>query len=191
MKNRDFILAFVFIIIGFAYRLIPHHPPNFTPVAAMALVGGMYMNRKVLAIMVPFIALYLSDLILNNTINRGFFTEQTGLILWSKYMFYTYGAMLCTVILGMILSNRSAGIKILAGGLVASVLFFLVTNFGSWLTLPMYPKSSAGLLMSYEAAIPFFQYTLIGNLVFVTIFVGSIELTKYLKPTVLEQSSMH
>lgn len=183
-------MAFVFIIVGFAYRLIPHHPPNFTPVAAMALVGGIYMNRKALAFMVPFIALFLSDLILNNTINRGFFMEQTGMILWADYMPFTYGAMMATVALGMILTNRSAGIKILAGGLIASVLFFLVTNFGSWLTWPMYPKSPAGLLMSYEAAIPFFQLTLIGNLVFVTIFVGSIELVKYFKPITIEQATI-
>jgi len=178
MKNRDLFLALGFIIIGFAYRLIPNHPPNATPVAAMALVGGMYLNRRVLAFLAPIVALYLGDLILNNTINRGFFPGQEGMILWNNYMVYSYGAFLLTVLLGIVLLKKSTGMKIIAGGLISSMLFFLVTNFGSWLTLPMYPKTPAGLILCYEAAIPFFRNTLIGNMIFVTLFVGAIELIK-------------
>lgn len=155
MKNRDLFLAFGFILIGFAYRLIPNHPPNATPVAAMALVGGMYLNRKVMAFLVPIIALYLGDLILNNTINRSFFPNIEGTVLWSDYMLYGYGAFLLTVVLGMMLTKKSSGMKIIAGGLISSVLFFVVTNFGSWLTIPTYPKTPAGLLLCYELAVRF------------------------------------
>jgi len=180
MKNRDFALAVTCLVIGFAYRLIPHHPPNVTPIAAMALVGGLYINRKALAFIFPVGALILSDLVLNNTINRGFFTEQTGMVLWADYMLYTYAALLLTVVIGRYLVKASAGAKIIGGALFSSVAFFLITNFGSWLTLPMYPKSPAGLLLSYEAGVPFFRNTLLGNLVFCVAFIGSIELYKYL-----------
>lgn len=180
MKSHSIILAISLIIIGFIYRLIPGYPPNFTPVAAMALVGGLYINKKWLAFLVPVAALFLSDAILNNTINRVFFEGQSGLILWSSYMFWTYGAFLLTVGLGILMSRSNTVSKILGGTLFSSLLFFLVTNFGSWLD-PMlpYPKSLAGLGSCFAAAIPFFRNTLFGNLVFVTVFVGSIEL--YLK----------
>ncbi len=191
MKNREFLLALVFIAIGFIYRMIPNHPHNFTPVAAMALVGGLYIHRKALAFLVPIAALFMADIILNNTINRAFFAEQEGLIVWADYMLYTYSAILLTVIIGMWIAKKSVGTKILGGALFASVLFFVVTNFGSWLSLPMYPKSPAGLLMSYEAGIPFFQNTLISNLVFVTIFVGSIEWLKQAKASPIKGTSLN
>ena len=178
MKNKDIILAMGCILIGFAYRLIPNHPPNFTPVAAMALVGGMYMNKRLLAFLAPLAALYIGDLILNNTILRSFFTEQTGFILWSEYMTFTYLAILATVAIGILLRHNGVSTKIVAGGLFSSVLFFLVTNFGSFLTLPMYPKTGVGLIACYEAAIPFFRNTLVGNYVFGTIFIGGIELIR-------------
>ena len=171
--------------------MIPNHPHNFTPVAAMALVGGLYINRKALAFIVPVATLFMADIILNNTINRSFFVGQEGFIIWADYMLYTYSTILLTVVIGMLIAKKSVGTKILGGALFASVLFFLVTNFGSWLTMPMYPKSPAGLLMSYEAGIPFFQNTLISNLVFVTVFVGSIEWLKQSKVSPIKGTSLN
>ena len=49
---------------------------------------------------------------------------------------------------------------------LASVQFFIITNLGVWMMMPLYPHTTAGLLQCYLAAIPFFQYTLIGDLVF-------------------------
>jgi len=181
MKNRDVLLAFVFITIGFIYRLIPVHIPNFTPVAAMALVGGMYMGRKSLALLVPVAALYLSDIILNNYVFKAAFTGETGFILWADYMYFTYGAMLIAVVIGMFLAKKSVGSKILVGGLLSSLTFYAFADFGSWLTLPMYPKTIAGLMASYVNGFPFFLATLLGNIVFAAIFIGCIEYMKQSK----------
>ena len=175
MKNKGILLAGICIIIGFIYRLIPGHPHNVTPIAAMALIGGLYFNRKLLAFLVPIIALVASDLILNNTINRVFFTDHSGIVLWADYMYWTYGAFLLTVVLGIVLSNKSAKSKILVGGVAASLLFFVISNVGVWLSMPMYSKDFAGLTTCFIAAIPFFQNTLLGNLLFAGIFIGSIE----------------
>ena len=185
MKNKDILLAFSCILIGFIYRLIPGHPANFTPVAAMALVGGLYIDRRWIAFLIPIIALYMGDLILNNTILRSFYPEQTGFILWNKYMIFNFLAMGLTVGLGILLKNNRTSTKMVAGGLFASVVFYLITNLGSWISLPMYPKTGAGLLASYTAGIPFFRSTLIGNMAFAIVFIGSIEMMRtrlFVKP---------
>jgi xanthosine utilization system XapX-like protein len=176
MKQRDLLLVGTCIVIGFIYRLIPGTPHNFSPIAAMALVGGMYVNRKALAFMMPIIALFASDLILNNTINRVFFTEHTGTVFFADYMIWTYIAFILTVGLGILLFRQKSVSKILVGSLGASLLFFVLSNFGAWLTASIYPKTFAGLLLCFEAGIPFFQNTLMSNLLFVGIFVGSLEL---------------
>lgn len=175
MKAKVWILALACIAIGFIYRLIPGTPHNFTPIAAIALVGGLYLSSSKWAFGIPIAALFLSDLVLNNTINRVFFTEQTGMILWADYMVWTYGAMLLTVLIGIMTRKKSTLAKIGMGTLLSSLAFFAVSNFGSWLTLPMYTKDLGGMLTCYIAALPFFKATLISNFVFISLFVGSIE----------------
>ena len=161
MKRKDLFLALTCIIIGFAYRLIPGHPSNITPVAAMALIGGMYISRRTLAFVAPILALYLGDLVLNNTILRSFFPDHSGLVLWSDYMAFNILAMIATVIIGIILSKSNALSKILGGGITSSVAFFVITNMGAWLTTIIYPKTLTGLLACFTAGIPFFQNTLL------------------------------
>ncbi|MCH8033328.1 MAG: hypothetical protein IH950_06175 [Bacteroidetes bacterium] len=67
----------------------------------------------------------------------------------------------------------------------ASVLFF-VTNFAVWVSGIYYPKDLSGLAASYTAAIPFFHYTLLGDLFFVTLMFGSYELAKAKYPQLAE-----
>ena len=190
MKNKGILLALACILIGFIYRIMPFHPHNFTPIAAIALVGGLYFNRKVLAFLVPIVALVASDLILNNTINRGFFSQETGLILWADYMYWTYGAFILTFVFGMYLVKRNAVSKILIGGLGSSFLFFFLSNVGSWITMPIYTKDFSGLASCFVAAIPFFQNTLLGNMVFAGIFIGSIEYFRSRKPSSTIQAAV-
>ena len=51
------------IVAAAALRLVPH-PPNFTPIDAMALFSAAYLGRRVLAFAAPLGALLLSDLVL-------------------------------------------------------------------------------------------------------------------------------
>lgn len=174
MGNKGIIFGTICILLGAIFRILPH-PPNATPVAAMALVGGIYLNRKWLAFALPFVILLISDIILNNTVNKVFFTDQTGFILFSDYMVWTYLAFGLTVIIGMFLKRRSIGSKILGGALFSSLGFFFLTNFGTWLSSGLYPSNAGGLMASFIAAIPFFQNTLISNFVFISLFVLTIE----------------
>jgi len=178
--NKIWTVSIVIALAGL-YRLLPHIS-NITPVAAMALVGGMYLKRKYLCFLIPIATLYLSDLVLNNTINRVFFPDHTGLVLWSEYMGYVYGAFLLTVIVGMIMRNSKTSTKMIGGTLAASILFFLITNAGTWAFSPMnYPKNIGGFSTAMMAGVPFFRNTLLGNLIFIPLFVAFFDYVMNMK----------
>jgi len=152
------------LIIFFAaiLRLLPH-PPNFAPIAAMALFGGFYLNKKY-ALVVPLIALFVSDLFL------GFHNT----------MVFVYGSFLLTGIVGILFKKYGKVQYIFAAALFSSILFFLITNFGVWLMWNFYPKNFSGLSECYIAAIPFFRNTVLGDLFYATLFFGSFEVAKNL-----------
>lgn len=172
MKNLNlkiYHLVNPFLIITFAalLRLLPH-PPNVAPIAAMALFGGVYLNKKY-ALIFPLLALFISDLFI------GFYG--------ASMMAFVYGSFLLTGCIGIFLKNHKKPAVIIAASLFSSLLFYLITNFGVWLTGTLYPKTLSGLLESYIMAIPFFRNTLIGDLLYTGIFFGSYELVlKFLIP---------
>lgn len=128
------------ILAGALFRFIPHWP-NFTPIAAMALFGGTYLGRKHLAFLVPFAAMFLSDLVL------GF----------HSYMLAVYIAFGLTVVLGLTLRGRTSVGNVALASVSSSVLFFLITNFAAWLASPIYPPTFTGLIESYIAGLAFFN----------------------------------
>lgn len=150
------------IIFAVVLRLVPH-PPNFAPIAAMALFGGAYLNKRY-ALVVPLLAMFISDIFL------GF----------HSVMPFVYGSFLLTGTMGLWLKDRRNVQNIIGASLASSVLFFLITNFGVWLVSGMYPKSIAGLWQSYFYALPFFRNTLIGDLFYTGIFFGLYEFVKSL-----------
>ncbi len=149
------------ILVAAALRLLPH-PPNFTPIAAMALFGGAYLGRRWLAFAAPLGALLLSDLVL------GFYAE----------LVFVYLSTAAIVAIGWALAKRRTVLAVGLAALAGSVLFFAVTNFGVWLVMDYYPKTLAGLASCYVAAIPFFQNTLAGDLVFSALLFGGFALAE-------------
>ena len=83
-------------------------------------------------------------------------------------MFFTYTSLIIAVVLGLLI-KKFKFTEILFYGVASSVCFFLVTNFGAWLTLEMYEKNLTGLIKSYVLAIPFFHNTLISTLFYLII----------------------
>ena len=157
------------ILAAAALRLLPHYP-NFTPVAAMALLGGAYFSNKKTAFIVPFIAMFLSDAII------GFHSTM-----WAVYLSFAI-----MVVIGFQLREKKKVSNIFAASVSSSVLFFVITNFAVWMSGTMYPLNAAGLFESYVAAIPFFGYTLAGDLFYVGIFFGAFEFAKTKLPVLAE-----
>lgn len=157
--NPKLSLLVIVIVALAAFRLLPH-PPNLSPIAAMALFAGAHFADRRLAFIVPLVALMLSDLWL------GFHSS----------MLFVYAAFAMIVTLGFLLRERKRLLPIMGLALIGSVLFFLVTNFGAWLSHSIYPHTAQGLLAAYTAGLPFFQNTLLGDLLFTAVLFGGFYL---------------
>jgi hypothetical protein len=72
--------------------------------------------------------------------------------------------------------------------LASSVLFFVITNFGVWAFDAFYPKTWEGLIACYVAAIPFFQNTLIGDLLYTAVLFGGFALLERQLPILRAQA---
>ena len=159
--NPKFWTLTLMILAAAFTRLIPHYP-NFTAVGAMALFGGAYFSKKYLAFIVPTAALFLSDLFL------GFYSGM-----WVVYLSFAL-----IVVIGMQIGQTKKPGRVLLASVSGSVSFFLITNFALFPPNTLYPQSFTGIIESYTAAIPFFSYTLVGDLFFVGIMFGLFEIAK-------------
>jgi hypothetical protein len=164
--NHSRLIALVTaIVVAAALRLVPH-PPNFTPIGAMALFSGAYLGRKALAFAAPLGALLLSDVVL------GFYHGQATV----------YFSVALIVMIGMVALSRVSPLRVGAAAILSSALFFVVTNFGMWLFSGFYPHTIAGLETCYVAAIPFFQNTIAGDLFYATLLFGGFRVAELLVP---------
>lgn len=143
------------IVLVFLGRFLPH-PPNFTPLLAVALFSGAVFARQPAAWLIPLVALYASDLLL-------------GL---HGSMAFVYLAVLGIVLLGQWFLQQAGPFSVLAVSVLASVWFYLLTNFGVWLLYDWYPPTLAGLVACYIAALPFFTYTVASTLVYSGLLFG-------------------
>jgi hypothetical protein len=132
-------------------RVLPH-PHNFTPILGIALFAGSRFDSRRLALGVPILAMVLGDLILG----------------WHSAIPYVYAPLLLLSFAGwQWLKPARFGwgrLGLMAGG--SSVLFFLLSNFGVWITQALYPKTGAGLAACYIAGLPFFPATLASTFIY-------------------------
>jgi len=162
MSRFKLLLGFGLILLAIIARFLPH-PPNFAPITAVALFGGVYFSDKRIGLLLPLIIMFLSDLVLglHNT------------------LFFVYGSFMIMSGIGYWLKNHYSARNVIFSALTGSILFFLITNFGVWLTSAgFYPMTLEGLTTCYVAAIPFFQNSLLGDLVFTGVLFGSYEFAK-------------
>lgn len=152
-RSRLWIVAGL-IGLGIVARVAPH-PWNFTPVMAIALFGGTYLAKR-WAILLPLAIVAASDWVIG----------------WHATIPFTWGAFVLTGMLAWWIRQHPNPSRILAGSLMGSGLFFLITNIGVWLVAGLYPATAAGLWQCFVAAIPFFRQTVLGDLVYVTSFFG-------------------
>ena len=151
-KYNKFILPISLILVLSFSRLIPH-PWNFTPILATGIFSGFYFKNFYLSLFIVISAMFIGDLFI------GFHST----------MFFTYSAIAAAVGIGFFIKKLKFT-QIIFSALTSSVSFFIITNFGSWLTLDMYEKNLSGLSQSYIMAIPFFHNTLISTLIYLFVF---------------------
>lgn len=135
-------VLFSFILVAVLVRLLPH-PPNVAPITATALFAGTFFGRKHLAVLVPLMAMVVTDVFLG-------FSMITSVV---------YLSFLAITALGMVFKKMNIGTVLLS-----SLVFFVLTNLGVWIL--HYPLTAEGLATCFTLAIPFFINSILGDLFF-------------------------
>ncbi len=182
--HLQMIAPFVLLIFVVAYRIVlgisgMHEMQwlhNFSPIAAVALCGAVYLPRRV-AIVLPMLGLLLSDIALNIAYHIPFFTLE---------IIPHYCALAMIAVLGFKLRGKVGLGGLLCASFAGSVLFYVLTNTGSWLSNPIYAKTFAGWVQAltvgdgapeHPSTLAFYRHTLVSDLLFTLLFERSMALT--------------
>jgi hypothetical protein len=175
------IAGLVLFAAAVVYRLLPvllhvkqQQPewlPNFSPMAALCLCGAAFLPRR-LAIALPLVTLFGTDIILNSYFGFPLFTVE---FLGKTIAFAAVAG------LGWMLRKNARPSVILPAVLGGSFFFYLTTNTASWLYEPGYAKTAAGWLQALTTGLPgyaptwtFYRNTLVSDLLFTAIFLACI-----------------
>ena len=169
INNRQIIFTAILVILTTVCKYFFGPNPDwsgFSPVIGIALFSGFIMKQKDMSFMLPLLALFLSDAIIQVLYTAdlfpyaGFYSSQ-----WSNYLI-----LLTSVLVGWFLKGRNIS-SLAFGAFTGPTVFFLISNFTTWMssTQTLYPKTFSGLLVCYEAAIPFYRNSLIATMVFLPV----------------------
>jgi len=164
MSKKTIMIVACLIILAAASRLVKH-PANLTPIAAIALFGGWYFNKKSF-IAVPLMAMLASDIFI-------------GLYDW-RLMASVYLGITLTFFIGWFLKKNPSWLKVLLGSVSGSIIFFVLTNLAVWAFYPWYAHTWTGLANCFAMGLPFLKNTLAGDLVYGVALFGSYEVVQLL-----------
>jgi len=138
------------ILILALTRLIPH-PPNFTPIVAVAIMSSCFFRNMYLSFAVIIVSMLLADVFI------GFYNN----------MFFVYLSLLLIAFIFFRISTKIKLQNLFIFGFLGSVIFFLISNFGVWVLSGMYEKNLNGLAYCYFLALPFFVNTVLSTIIFI------------------------
>ena len=159
-KNNFFFILGIILLASFS-RLIPHYP-NFTPVIAIAIFGGKFFNDRSLAVLLPLLILWVSDLILNNFV----FNYYESFIFFYSGFFWQYLPIICITLIGRYSLDKISLLRLLGVSISSSLIFYIVSNFGVFISSSIYTKDLSGLILCYTVALPFFYGTLSSTVIY-------------------------
>ena len=146
---------------------------NIAPLAAIVLCGAVYLPKR-MAIVLPLAMLAISDVILNVFLYHWPLT--------SPHILSRYVAYAIVLALGFALRGRARWPELIGASIVGSLIFYVVTNTGSWIAEPLYAKTFAGWIQALSTGTPghpptwwFYRQTFIGDIVFTVLFVGCMK----------------
>ncbi len=178
MKQRSALLI-ALVILGALTRLVPHEA-NVTSLGAVALFAAFTLQRTWLAYLAPVAALFLSDIGL-------FLTDGNYSFGWINL--FVLAAFCMTVFGGRYLGKASPA-KIGGAAIASSVAFFIITNFGAWVTgLGGHPMTLTGLSETYVAGIPFFWKTLASTALYSATLFGALKLAEAAIPGIRTEAA--
>ena len=147
--NKQNVFPFIILFIMVISRLIPH-PPNFTPILAVAMMSGYFFKNLKNSIFILAFTMILSDIVL------GFHNT----------MLFVYLPLFLIVVFVFKFKKEVNSKNLFILGFGSSLLFFIISNFGVWLLGNMYEKTINGLIDCYFMAIPFYKNTFLSTIIF-------------------------
>jgi hypothetical protein len=181
--------ALLLLVVVVAYRIfsgfVGGHDfqwmHNFAPVAAVALCGAVYLPRRIAAIL-PLVMLFISDVVLN------LFCYHQPLFTFD--ILPRYVALALISLLGFALRGHPNLLRLLGASVAGSILFFVISNTGSWLYDPGYAKTAGGWVQAMTTGLPgypptwwFYRYTLLSDVFFTLLFVACMSAPTDRRPT--------
>ena len=153
LKKEIFPISLILILV--LARLIPH-PPNFTPIIAVAIMSGYFFKNIYLSFATLLISMLLADAFI------GFYDN----------ILFVYLSLFLIVLLFYKISEKINFKNLFIYSFIGSIIFFIISNFGVWalgspgiLDIP-YERNLNGLVECYVLAIPFFPNTFLSTLIF-------------------------
>jgi hypothetical protein len=161
---RKLLIALLLIVIGVAGRTVLHLAPNVEMVTLVSFLAATYLGRKY-ALLVPFVIMVITDTLIGNT--------QIFIFTWTAWMMIGFSGLILKGFRGGKLVGAATGM-----GILASLFFYLYTNFGVWVldSWGMYSRDLTGLIDCYLMGVPFLRLNLLSNLIFVPVGFSLVEL---------------
>lgn len=173
--SLNFITTTLLIVLVISSRFLTS-TFGFTPILAVGVFGGALFMKKRWALIIPIAAIWLSDLFITNTL---YAQSNEGIVFFYPGWYWQYGVYILIPLLSIALFKNKINLSKIAGMSVASpVLFFLITNFGTWLTSGLYPITMGGLGTCFLLALPFFKGYFLGTVVYSTVLFGTYYLVE-------------
>lgn len=170
MKINGRLVVFTLILVALATACKFFFGPDldwsgFSPVIAIALFSGFIIKQRDFSFILPLLALFASDLIIQGLYEAnafpypGFYTGQ-----WKNYLI-----LMSATLIGLLLKGRSNS-SLVIGAIAAPTVFFLLSNFSVWAgTQVSYPKDFNGLMACYTAGLPFYKNALLSTIGFLPV----------------------
>lgn len=172
LNLQQVLIAFLVIALV-AMRFLLIDSANFAPIAAAGIFAIYYFKNKKIGFVLPIVALFISDLILQFQTGNGLY--------FARAIDYLGLFAAIAIAFGLFQQSKSVG-NILGATVLGSLAFFVISNFGVWATGTMYPHTFGGLITAFEMGIPFYRSTFAGDLFFTGVFFGTFELLKAFLP---------
>lgn len=177
------LLPYAFIVLAALSRWPGLFPNNFSAFYGLAFCAGAFFPKGMKWWM-PMGTLLATDLVLNLYYYFGM-----GINAFQPFQLVNYAAFAAIILFGTRFSPRTSFVRLLAGGVVGALLFYVLTNTAAWLFNPFgnpeYTKDLAGWLIAltkgtggYPTTLEFLRNTLMSGGLFTGLFAGALKLSE-------------